>query len=199
MCLDTSEILWSAFLLQMFWLLFLQFFSVCAFVCLSLWVHIRKWFWSLIQQEYRLTYYDHLITLSFFNVVQSLSHVQLSATPWIVACQAPLSFTISDLLKFMSIQSVMPTNHLILSHCLLLLPSILLTINVCSNESALGIRWPKYLRFSYSNSSSNEYSGLISFRIDWLDLLAIQGTLSSLFQHHYLKVSILWHSAFFII
>ena len=184
----------------MFWLLFLQFFSVCVFVCLSLWVHIRKWFWSLIQQEYRLTYYDHLITLSFFNVVvQSLSHVQLSATPWIVACQAPLSFTISDLLKFMSIQSVMPTNHLILSHCLLLLPSILLPINVCSNEPALGIRWPKYLRFSYSSSSSNEYSGLISFRIDWLDLLAIQGTLNSLFQHHYLKVSILWHSAFFII
>ena len=111
----------------------------------------------------------------FVVVVQLLSHVQLFGTPWTVACQASLSFTNSQrLLKFMSIESVMPSNHLIFCH-LLLLPSIFPSIRVFSNESALLIKWPKY--WSFSISPSNEYSGLISFRMDWLDLLAAQGTL----------------------
>ena len=113
--------------------------------------------------------------------------------PWAEACQASLSITNScSLLKLMSIESVMPSNHLILCHPLLLLPSIFPSIRVFSSKSALGIRWPKYWSFSFSNSPSNEYSGLISFRIDWLDLLAVQGTLKSLLQHHSTKASILW-------
>ena len=103
------------------------------------------------------------------------------------------------LLKLMSIESVIPSNHLILCHPLLLLPSIFPSIRVFSNESVLHIRWPKYWSFSFSTSPSNEYSGLISFRMDWLDLLAVQGTLKSLLQHHSSKASILWHSAFFIV
>ena len=99
----------------------------------------------------------------------------------------------------MSNESVMPSNHLILCHHLLLLPPIFPNIRVFSNESALGIRWPKYWSFSFSISSSNDYSGLISFRMDWFDLLAVQGTLKSLFQHHSSKASILWHSAFFMV
>ena len=119
-------------------------------------------------------------------------------TPWTTACQASLSITNSQsLLKLMSIESVMPSNHLILCHPLLLLPSIFPSIRVFSDESALRITWPKYLNFSISHS--NEYSGLISFRIDWFDLLAVQGTLKSLFQHHSSKASILWLSAFFMI
>ena len=118
-------------------------------------------------------------------VVQSLSCVQLFVTPWTAACQAFWSFTISrSLLKLMSIELVMPSNHLILCHPLLLLPSIFPSIRVFSNESALRIRWPKYWSLSFSISPSNEYSGLISFRIDWFDLLAVQGTLKSLLQHH---------------
>ena len=118
-------------------------------------------------------------------VVQSLSRVQLFVTPWTAACQAFRSFTISrSLLKLMSIELVTPSNHLILCHPLLLLPSIFPSIRVFSNESALRIRWPKYWSFSFSISPSNEYSGLISFRIDWFDLLAVQGTLKSLLQHH---------------
>ena len=110
--------------------------------------------------------------------VQSLSHVQLFVTPWIAAHQASLSFTISQsLLKLMSVESVMPSNHLILCCPLLLLPLIFPSIRVFSNESLLHIRWPKYWSFSFSISPSNEYSGLISFRMDWLDLLAVQGTL----------------------
>ena len=110
--------------------------------------------------------------------VESLSHLQLFVTRWTITRQASLSFTISwNLLKLMSIQSVMPSNHLILCHPLLLLSSIFPSIRVFSNELALGIRWPKYWSFSFSISPSNEYSGLISFRIDWLDLLAVQGTL----------------------
>ena len=129
--------------------------------------------------------------------VQSLSHVQLFAAPWIAAHEASLSITNSrNLLKLMSITSVMPSNHLILCRSLLLLPSIFPIIRVCSNESALLIRWPKYWSFSYSISPSNEYSGLISFRMDWLDLLGVQGTLKSLLQHHKSKASILQHSAF---
>ena len=134
----------------------------------------------------------------FVVVVQLLSHVQLFGTPWTAACQASLSFTISQsLLKLMSIESVMPSNHLIFCHLLLLLPSIFPSIRVFSNESALLIKWPKY--WSFSISPSNEYSGLISFRIDWFDLLAVQGTLKSLLQHHNLKVSVLRHSAFFTV
>ena len=114
--------------------------------------------------------------------------------------QASLSFTISwNLLKLMSIESVMPFNHLIVCYPLLLLPSIFPSIRVFSSESAFHIRWPKYWRFSFSISPFNEYSGLASFRIDWLDFLAVQGTLKSLLQHHDLKALILWHSAFFMV
>ena len=130
-------------------------------------------------------------------VVQSLCHVWLFATLWTAACQASQSFTSSQsLLKLMSIESVMPSNHLILC-CPLLLPSIFPSIGVFFNESALRIRWPKYWRFSFSISASNEHSGLISFRIDWFELLAVQGTLKSLLQHHSSKASILHCSAFF--
>ena len=130
-------------------------------------------------------------------VVQLLSHVQLFATPWIAVCQAPLSSTISwSLLKLMSKESVMLPNHLILCCPLLLLPSILPSIRVFSNESALHIKWPKYWSFSFDISPSNEYSGFISFRIDWLDFLAVQGTLRSLIHHHSLKATVLQHSTF---
>ena len=132
--------------------------------------------------------------------VQSLSHVRLFVTPWITACQASLPITNSQtLLKLMSFKSVMPSSHLILCCPLLLLPPILPSIRVFSNESALRIRWPKYWNFSFSISPSNEHAGLISFRMDWLDLLAVQGTLKSLLQHHSLKASILRHLAFFTV
>ena len=132
--------------------------------------------------------------------VQSFSRVQLFATPWIAAHQASLSNNNSQSLpKLMSIESVMPSNHLILCHPLLLLPSIFPSIRVFSNESTLCIRWPKYWSFSSSISPSNEHPGLISFRIDWLDLLAVQGTLKSLLQHHSSKASILRCSAFFVV
>ena len=132
--------------------------------------------------------------------VQPLRRVWLSATPWTAALQASLSTTSSQsLLKLMSIESVMPSNHLILCRPLLLLPSILPRIRVFSSESVLHIRWPKCWKFSFSISPSNEYSGLISFSMDWLDLLAVQGTLKSLLQHHSSKASILRHSTFFIV
>ena len=132
-------------------------------------------------------------------LVQSLSHIRLFAIPLTAVCQASGSITKSwSLLKLMPIELVMPSNHLILCHPILLPPSIFPSIRVFSNVSALLIRWPKYWSFSFSISPSNEYSGLISFRIDWLDVLAIQGTLKSLLHHHSLKASILWHSAFFI-
>ena len=135
-----------------------------------------------------------------FTSVQLLSRVQLFVTPWIAACQASLSITNSQSLpKLMSIELVMSSNHLILCHPLLLLPSIFPSIRVLSNESDLHIRWPKYWRFSFGISPSNEHSALISFRMDWLDLLAVQGTLMSLLQHHSSKASILRHSAFFIV
>ena len=111
----------------------------------------------------------------------------------------PVHHQLPELLKLMSIESVMPSNHLILCHPLLLLSSIFPSIRVFSNESVLRIRWPKFLSFSFSISPSNEYSGLISFKIDWLDLLAVQGTLKSLLQHHSSKASIPWHSALFIV
>ena len=121
-------------------------------------------------------------------------------TPWSAACQASLSFAISQsLFKLTSIELVMPSNHLILCCSLFLLPSIFPCIRVFSNESALHIKCPKYWNFSFSISPSNEYSGLISFRMDWLDLLAVQGTLRSLLQHHSSKASVLWRSAFFMI
>ena len=127
-----------------------------------------------------------------FSSVQSLSHVWLLATRWTAARQASLSIANSQsLLKLRSIMSVMPSNHLILCHPLLLLPSIFPHIRVFSNESVLCIRWPEYWSFSFSISSSNEYSGLISFRMAWLDLLAVQGTLKSLLQHHSSKAPVL--------
>ena len=135
-----------------------------------------------------------------FSSVQLLSCVWLFVTPWTGACQASLSITNSQsLLKLMSIESVMPSNDLIL-YCPLFLPfSILPSIRVFSNESVLHIRWPKYWSFSFSISPSNEYSRLSSFRMDWLDLLAVQGTLKSLLQQNSLKASALWHPAFFIV
>ena len=126
-----------------------------------------------------------------FTSVQ-FNHVRLFATPWTTACQASLSITNSwSLSKLMSIESVMPSNHLILCHPLLLLPSIFPSIRVFSNESTLHIRWTKYWSFSFNISPSNEYSGLLSFRMDWLDLLALQGTLKSLLQHHSSKASMI--------
>ena len=135
-----------------------------------------------------------------FSSVQSLSRVQLFTTPWTAAHQASLSITNSQSPpKPMSIELVMLSNHLILCRPLLLLPSIFPSIKVFPNESALRMRWPKYWSFSFNVSPSNEHSGLISFRMDWLDLLGVQGTLESLLQHHSLKASILRSSAFFIV
>ena len=128
------------------------------------------------------------------------THIRLFASPWTAALQASLSFTVSQsLLKLMSIELVMPSSHLILSRPLLLLPSIFPSIRVFFSELNLRIRWPKYWSFSFSISPSNEYSGLISFRMGWMDLLAVQETLQSLLQHHSLKASILPHLAFFIV
>ena len=132
--------------------------------------------------------------------VQSLSPFRLFATPWTAACQASLSITsLQSLLKFMSIELVMPSNYLTICRPLLFLPSIFPSIRVFSSESVLRIRWPKDWSFSFSFSPSNEYSGLISFRMDWLDLFVLKGTLKSLLQHHSSKASILWCSAFFIV
>ena len=139
------------------------------------------------------------LTVLGFSSVQSLSRVQLFASPWTAAHQASLSITNSrSLLKLMSIKSAMPSNHLILCHPLLP-SSIFPSIRVFSNESVLHIRWPKYWSFSFSISPSNEYSGLIPLRIDWLDLLAVQGTFKTLLQHHSSKASILQCSVFFMV
>ena len=155
---------------------------------LNAWTHIKC-------LEQGLTHGKNLI-----HVVQALSSVWLFATPWTAAHQASLSFTISrSLLKLMSIESVMPSSYLIFCHPLLLRPSIFPSIRIFSNELALHIMWPKDSYLSFSISSSNEYSGLISFRIDWFDILAVQGTLKSLFQHHSSKALILRCSAFFIV
>ena len=138
--------------------------------------------------------------LNQFSSVHLLSRVRLFANPWTAACQASLSITNSQsLLKLMSITLVMPSNHLILCHPLLLPPSIFPSIRVLSNESVLHMRWPKYWSFSFSISPSNEHQELISFRMDWLDLLAVQGTLKSLLQHHSSKAAILRRSAFFTV
>ena len=135
-----------------------------------------------------------------FSSVQSLSCVWLFVTPWIAAHQASLSITSSwSLLKPMSIESVMPSSHLILCHPLLLLPPIPPSIRVFSNQSTLPMRWPKYWGFSFSISPSNEHPGLIYFRMHWLDLLAVQGTLKTLLQHYSSRASTLWHSTFFTV
>ena len=157
--------------------------------------------------SYKECYYRTLLYWTYFMLsilwissVQSLSRVWLFGTPWTAARQASLSITNSrSSLKLTSIESVMPSNHLILCCPLLLLPAILPSIRVFSNESALCIRKPKYWSFSFNISPSNEHSGLISFRMDWLDLLAVQGALKSLLQHHSSKASILQHSAFFTV
>ena len=138
--------------------------------------------------------------MDVFNSVQLLSHVRLFATPWTAARQASLSITNSwSSLRLMSFESVMPSSHLIHCRPLLLLPLIPPSIRVFSNESTLCMMWPKYWSFSFSISPSKEHPGLISFRMDWLDLLAVQGTLKSLLQHHSSKASILQHSAFFTV
>ena len=148
--------------------------------------------WSKSERETPIQYQ--------FSSVQLLRHVRFLATPWIAARQASLSITtFQSLLKLMSIESVMPSKHLILCHPLLLLPSVFPSIRVFSNESALHIRWPKYWSFTFNISPSNEHPRLISFRMDWLDLLAVQGTLKSLLQHHSSKAPILRCSAFFIV
>ena len=153
--------------------------------------------YNKFQRETRIFYVKFS---TYISSIQSVSHIQLFVTPWTAARQASLSFISSwSLLKLMSFELVMPTNHLILCRPLLLPPSIFPSIRVFSNESVLHIRWPKYWSFSFSISPSNEYSGIISFRMDWLDLLAAQGTLKSLLQHHSLRPSILWQTAFFIV
>ena len=139
--------------------------------------------------------YEKMLNITHYSV-QSLSHVRLFATPWIAACQASLSITNSQsLLKLMSIESVMPSSHFILCRPFLLPPPIPPSIRIFSNESTLRMRWLKYWSFSFRISPSNEHPGLISFRMDWLDLLAVQGTLKGLLQHHSSKASILWCSA----
>ena len=157
--------------------------------------------WELLIVDFKISPYKKKIhNYIWFSSVQSLSRVRLFATPWIAARQASLSITNSQSPpKPMSTESVMPSSHLILCLPLLLLPSIFPSIRVFSNESFLCIRWPKYWSFSFSIRPSNEHPGLISFRMDWLDLLAVQGTLKSLLQHHSSKTSILQCSAFFIV
>ena len=150
--------------------------------------------------KYNIKFQKKKLYLHLFVVVQLLSCILLFVIPGTSASQPSLSITISlSLFKLMCIKSVMPSNHLILCHPLLPLPSVFPRISVFSNESALHIKWPKYWSFIFIISPSNEYSGLISFRIDWLDLLVVQGTLKSLLQHHSLKVSIFWSSTFFVV
>ena len=158
-------------------------------------------FWMLsFKPTFSFSSFTFINRLFQFSSVQLLSRVQLFATPWITACQASLSITsFRSLLKCMSIELVMPSNYLILCHPLLFLPPIPPSIRVFSNESTLHMRWPKYWSFSFSISPSNEHPGPISFRIDWLDLLAVQGTLKSPLQHHSLEASILWRSASFTV
>ena len=146
-----------------------------------------------------LLHYQFLECKILVSVLYLLSCVQLSVTPWTIAPQTPLSFIVSrSLLKLMSTESMMPSNHLIFCHPLLLLPSVSPSIRAFSDVSALCIRWPKYWSSSFSISPSIEYSGLISFRIDWFDLLAVQGTLKSVLQQHSSKASILRCSVFFM-
>ena len=174
------------------------------------WIWNRTVCWNTVKPTFSLPQLlPHTSTLiprikvlhvpNIFSQFRLFSRVRLFVTPWTAAHQASLSITNSQsLLKFMSIKMVMPSNHLILSRPLLL-PSTFPSITVFSSESVLRIRWPKYWSFSFSISPSNEYSGLISFRIEWSDLLAVQGTLKSLLQHHNLKVSTIWHLPFFMV
>ena len=166
-------------------------------------LYSRNW-QSSVKQLYSNKENKHCFDSTFIKAsISSVwlpSYVQLFETPWTAACQASRPITNSrSLLKFMSIQSVMPYSHLILCCSLLLLPSIFPSISVFTNESALHLRWPKYWRFSFNISPSSEHPGLISFRMDWLYLLSVQGTLKSLLQHHSSKASIFWHSAYFIV
>ena len=177
----------------------------------TLWYSHNILEWAKLMEKYQKVYclwWDEVELIekshgaAFWNdfVVQSLSCVQVFATPWTTACQASLSFTNSQsFLKLMSIELVMLSNHLIYCHPLLLLPSIFPSIRVFSTESAFSIRWPKYWSSSFSISPSDEYSRLISFRIDWLDPLTVQGTLKSLPQHYSSKASVLQRSAFFMV
>ena len=188
-CFSNDPVMWKGFL---------------PFLCLQgdspAWSHplLSEWASSLITRMYKQLVYQ--LWSLFLSSVQSLSHVQLFATTWTAGHQASLSITNSQtLLKLMSIESVMPSNHLILCRYLLLLPSTFPSIKVFSNESVLCIRWAKYWSFSFGISPSNEYSGLISFRIDCLDLITVQGTLKHLLQHHSSKASTLQCSAFFIL
>ena len=161
------------------------------------WNYFGHWYTdgSVVCKAWKVPYNDFQ-----FSSVRSLSCVRLFATPWIAACQASLSITNSwSLPKPMSIESVMPSSHLILCHPLLLLPPIPPSIRVFSSDSTLRMRWLKYWSFSFSISPSNEHPGLISFRMDWLALLAVQGTLKSLLQHHSSKASIFLHSAFLLV
>ena len=163
---------------------------------------LALWRWSDLKDPKRLLQDSQGCSGNRSSVQFSLVtyHVRLFATPWTAAQKAFLSITNSwSLLKLMSIKSVMPSNHLNLCCPLLLLPSILLSIRIFADESVLGIRWPNYWSFSFSTVSPNEYSGLLSFRIDWFDLLAVQGTLKSLLQYHSSKASILQCSAFFMV
>ena len=146
---------------------------------------MKQFLWNLVSQQY--------------CSVQSLSHIRLFVTPWTAAQASLFIINSRSLLKLMFTESVMPSNHLIFCCPLFLLPSIFPSIRVFSNELVFHLRWPKYWSFSLSISPSSEYSGLISFRMDWLDLLAVQGTLKSFLQHHSSEVSILWWSAFFIV
>ena len=162
-------------------------------------------FWFFFNQQiYRLVKFNMYLLSSYHTYlcminVQLLNNVRLFATPWTATCQSSLSFTISQsLLKFMSIESVMPSNHFILCHLLLLLPSIFSSIRVFSSDSALHIRWPKYWSFSFSISPSNECWGLISFTIDRFYLLVVQGMLKSLLQHHSSKASIRYSTSFMV-
>ena len=156
-------------------------------------------FWICLEKRWARTY-AHILYIFVYQSVQLLSHVWLFAAPWTAASQASLSITNSQsLLKLMSIESVMPSNHLILCRPLLFLPSIFPSIKVFSDELVLCIRWPKHWSFSLSISPSNEQPGLIFFGMDWLDLLTVQETLKSLLQHHSSKASIPWHSAFFTV
>ena len=157
--------------------------------------------WELWASSKRGSAFFNCLRQKFlFISVQLLSCVRFFVTPWTAACQASLFITNSwSLLKVVFVKSVMPSSHLIPCRPLLLLPSIFTSIRVFSKESVLRLRWPKYWSFSFSISPSNEYLGLISFRIDWFDLLAVQGTLKSLLQHHISKASILWCSTFFVV
>ena len=174
-------------------------FASHLFLCLSLCVCFND-IGGILYWNNGHIIYNILLAAFSHRSVQSLRHVWLFATCWTAARQASLSITNSrSLLKLMSVVSVMPSNHLVFCFPLLLLPSIFPSIRVFSNESVLRIRWPKYWSFSFNISLTNEHPGLISFRIDWLDLLAVQGTLKSLLQHHNTKASILRCSVFFIV